>query len=455
MRVPGRVCELFAGVGGFRLGLERCGWKVVWSNQWEPRHRTQWASECYVSHFGLEGHTNVDIAKVAESQVPDHDLLVAGFPCQDYSVATTKAEGIHGRKGVLWWDIERILNAKRPPWVLLENVDRLVKSPGKQPGRDFGVMLWGLDHLGYAVEWRVVNAADYGAPQRRRRTFILGASKATRFGEQMSGLYDRRDWLESLGFFAKAVPTMGRRRTETSPLDEAIVLPRTLQQVSDSFSYRFLNAGIACDGNVWTLQVRPRVARRTTLADVLVPKVSKDYYVSEGSIGTWRRLKGAKAESRVAKSGYEYRYTEGAIPFPDSIDRPARTVMTSEGGTSPSRFKHIILDPKTKRYRVLTPVEVERLNGFPDNWTKEMPDRVRYFCMGNALVVNLVERMGRELSRRIAGEQGEEAISPASAKSARQTRLQQMSATSPKRVGVEASSLGARLGRDDALGGRP
>src|SRR3989454_2996529 len=149
-----RVAELFAGVGGFRLGLGRAGWEVVWSNQWEPRQKHQWASRCYVAHFGPEGHINQDIATVYEATIPNHQLLVGGFPCQDYSVATTKAQGIHGKKGVLWWEIHRILRAKRPAFVLLENVDRLLRSPGGQPGRDFGIMLWCLNDLGYVVEWR-------------------------------------------------------------------------------------------------------------------------------------------------------------------------------------------------------------------------------------------------------------------------------------------------------------
>ncbi len=412
--VPGRVCELFAGVGGFRLGLERAGWRVIWSNQWEPRHRTQWASKCYVSHFGPEGHSNVDIARVRESEVPDHDLLVAGFPCQDYSVATTKAEGIHGKKGVLWWDINRILAAKRPPFVLLENVDRLVKSPGKQPGRDFGVILSCLNDLGYAAEWRVINAADYGAPQRRRRTFVVCAAKSTRLGREMSGLHNRRDWLESLGFFAKGFPVQRRRTGRAPPLDAALSLPPNLQRVSDEFAFRFLNAGIMCDGAIWTLEVRPRQERVRPLAEILEPNVPEQYFVPKSSLDTWRRLKGAKAEHRTARNGYEYRYTEGAIPFPDPIERPARTVLTSEGGTPPSRFKHLIVDPEAQRYRVLTPVEVERLNEFPDSWTKDMPERVRYFCMGNALVVGLVERMGRELAKRTASDEIEQPLTTSS-----------------------------------------
>jgi len=410
MAVPGRVCELFAVVGGFRLALERTGWKVVRSNQWEPRHRSQRATECYVSHFGSEGHSNVDIAKVPTSDVPQHDLLVAGFPCQDYSVAPTKAEGIHGKRGVLGWEIERILKARRPPYILLENVDRLVKSPGKQPGRDFGTILWCLDRLGYSAEWRVVNAAEYGSPQRRRRTFIFGAMEDTSLGREMSGLHDRRDWLEGLGLLARAFPTQRPQSRKTPSLQSAATLSRSLQKVSDEFALRFLNAGVMCGRTVWTLQVRARREPESFLADVLESAVPEQYFVPEISIETWKRLKGAKAEHRVAKNGYEYHYTEGAIPFPDPVARASRTIMTSEGGTSPSRFKHLILDPETKRYRVLTPTEVERLDGFPDGWTKGMPDRVRYFCMGNALVVDLVERVGRELAHRVTSEERKPAI---------------------------------------------
>ncbi len=129
-----KAIELFAGVGGFRLGLERSGWDVVWSNQWEPSTKKQHASEVYTRHFGSEGHVNMDIADVDANDIPDHSLLAAGFPCQDYSVARTlgDAAGLAGKKGILWWDIHRVLMAKRPRFVLLENVDRLLSSPAKQ-----------------------------------------------------------------------------------------------------------------------------------------------------------------------------------------------------------------------------------------------------------------------------------------------------------------------------------
>lgn len=163
------VIELFAGVGGFRLGLEKTGqYAIVWSNQWEPATETQHASQVYEARFGTENHSNEDISEVPTCEIPDADLLVGGFPCQDYSVATTlqNSKGLIGKKGVLWWSIHRILSEKKhpPPYLFLENVDRLLKSPSSQRGRDFAIMLKSLGELGYAVEWRVINAADYGIP---------------------------------------------------------------------------------------------------------------------------------------------------------------------------------------------------------------------------------------------------------------------------------------------------
>ena len=189
-----RVAELFAGVGGFRVGFERASkrYETVWFNQWEPGQsiNSQHAWEVYCKVFRLEGltareqHTNDDIAKVSVADIPDHDLLVGGFPCQDYSVARTlnQAKGLEGKKGVLWWEIYRILREKgnkAPRFLMLENVDRLLKSPVSQRGRDFAIMLASLAEQDYAVEWRIVNAAEYGMPQRRRRVYILGYKKGT------------------------------------------------------------------------------------------------------------------------------------------------------------------------------------------------------------------------------------------------------------------------------------
>ena len=226
-----RVVELFAGVGGFRLGFEgpvegpgNPAYKVVWSNQWEPSTKKQHATEVYTARWnmnpreddseeyvseidGSDIHVNKDIHTIHTDEIPDFDLLCGGFPCQDYSVAKTanKAVGIQGKKGVLWWDIRRIIEAKNPSIVLLENVDRLLKSPTSQRGRDFAVMLASLDELGYVVEWRSLNAAEYGMPQRRRRVFILAFSKESKHYHTLME-EEPISYLTSSGITAKAFP---------------------------------------------------------------------------------------------------------------------------------------------------------------------------------------------------------------------------------------------------------
>lgn len=412
-----RVAELFAGVGGFRLALEGhaasafdgSGWRVVWSNQWEPSTRKQHASDCYVAHFGRDGHVNEDIASVLDAvernevKLPKFELLVGGFPCQDYSVARvlSQAAGLEGKKGVLWWEIHRMLKLTRPRLIFLENVDRLLKSPANQRGRDFGVMLRCLADLGYYVEWRVVNAADYGFPQRRRRVFIVGEHR------RLAPFSDPIEWIRESGVLASSLPvdaevqlkfSVGAR---TPPRFE---LPSDLVELSRSFAADFENAGVMHQGKVWTVRVASRFAGpRQVLKDVLQAddEVPEEFLIPRVQLPQWRYLKGAKREERtVPRNGFKYFYTEGAVAFPEPLDEPSRTVLTGEGGASPSRFKHVVATAGG-RLRRLTPVELERLDGFPDNWTNTgMPVARRAFMVGNALVVGLVQRVGAELASR-------------------------------------------------------
>jgi DNA (cytosine-5)-methyltransferase 1 len=365
-----RVVELFAGVGGFRLGLEASGpWDVLYSNQWEPSRKRQWASDCYRAHFTTGVHTNMDIAAVDASTIPDHDLLVGGFPCQDYSVASSSAQGIEGKKGVLWWEILRIVKAKMPQSILLENVDRLLKSPSKQRGRDFAIILSSLNALGYTVEWRVVNAADYGFPQRRRRVFIFASLDGERVFDDVFG---------AVG------------------MESTFDLPQDLLDVSNNFTGMFLGAGVS-ERFVTNTGTPSTEGEWSPLSSVLESDVGMQYYIRD--IKQWEYLKGAKKELRTTREGFTYEYSEGAIPFPDPLDRPSRTILTTEGGRN--RASHVVLDKETMAFRTLTETECERLMGFPDGWTNTgMPKGARYFCMGNAVVVGLVEMIGRELVNR-------------------------------------------------------
>ena len=401
----GNVAELFAGVGGFRIGLARAGWKTVFSNQWEPATKVQHASDVYVARFGEDGHSNEDIANV-DSLPRSIDLLVGGFPCQDYSVAKTlnSAKGLKGKKGVLWWEILRLVQGQNPKFIFLENVDRLLKSPSNQRGRDFAVMLKTLGDEGYTIEWRVVNAAEYGFPQRRIRVFIVATKKKRGVKKQTP-----ESIIGKTGILARALPI----ENLTSELQE-IELDDEADEISSRFNKGggkspFMNSGFYENGVAYTIKSEAKLAKDfSVLGDVLQPdsQVPNEYWINEKRLKEWKYLKGAKSIERTHKgSGTTYNYAEGKMAFPDLLTNPSRTILTAEGGNTPSRFKHII---KTKNgYRRLTPIELERLNGFPDNWTQNgnfdnvVPDGKRAFFMGNALVIGLIEKVGRIIAKEI------------------------------------------------------
>lgn len=408
-----RVVELFAGVGGFRIGLEGASdaYETIWNNQWEPSTVHQDASIVYQARFGTKGHSNRDINLVPTMDIPDHDLLVGGFPCQDYSVAATlsRSGGIEGKKGVLWWQIYRILSEKgerRPNYIFFENVDRLLNSPATQRGRDFAIILASLADLGYIVEWRVINAADYGMPQRRRRTYIVGYRDDSVVAKQMA---EKKDWVLYDGVLAKAFPFESEKNSLSS-----FSIDGKIQEVSAGFNKGkkdspFGNAGLMVNRKVYTVDaVSVYEGPRQTLGGVLVDEdfVPDEFFISDEELPKWQYEKGPKKINRVSKEGFEYVFSEGGMAFPDSLDKPSRTMITGEGGTAPSRFKHVVQTP-SGRYRRLLPLEMERLNMFPDNHTyhPDVSDGRRAFLMGNALVCGIVEQIGKSLYRFIYDEE--------------------------------------------------
>ena len=396
-----RAIELFAGVGGFRCGIQDW-WDVVWSNQWEPSTKAQHASDCYVRHFGYANHVCESIEEVLqkvrteEMYIPEHDLLTAGFPCQDYSVARTlnQAAGLSGKKGVLWWAIHEVIFLKQPTFLLLENVDRLLKSPASQRGRDFAVMLSSLADLGYRVEWRVINAAEYGYAQRRRRVFLVG--KKIPKGVDLE---DSEGWIQRNGVLPKAFPVV-----DATPENlDRFRLDKDLGVVSEKFgtdsrSSPFQNAGVMQNFQVTTMKVSKLFNDEgKTLGQILQrPDLVNESFFIDDSEGKWKYLKGPKSIDRTHKgTDTPYTYAEGGIAYPDPLSKPSRTILTGEGGSSPSRFKHVV--EVENGLRRLTPVELERLNGFPDGWTSEFSDNKRAFLMGNALVVDVVARIAEVL----------------------------------------------------------
>lgn len=419
------MIELFAGVGGFRIGLDRADsslFKTIWSNQWEPATKTQHAWRTYNRAFkkldpDFDESTNIneDISKVPVDSIPDHDMLVGGFPCQDYSVARTlsQAAGLTGKKGVLWWEIHRIVKDKgkhSAQILFLENVDRLLQSPATQRGRDFAIILQSLSDLGYIVEWRVINAAEYGMPQRRRRTYILAFKKGSQIEESFT---NPTDWLYFSGVFAKAFPIQAPE--SVFPIQGISIKAddtKDLADVSEEFNKKnkarvFENGGVMVDGVFYSTRVIPAYSGAyTTLADIIVKGedrkyLSEEFYLSDAEIPRWEYLRGAKHEARKRSDGEIFYYNEGAMDFPDPLDKPSRTIITSEGGKSPSRTTHVIKDPDDGRLRRLLPIELERLDMFPDNHTEGETNGKRAFFMGNALVCGIVQGVGEEIARRL------------------------------------------------------
>lgn len=363
-----KVVELFAGVRGFRIGLEGASdaYDTVWNNQWEPSTVRQDASLVYKARFGTKGHSNKDINLVKTTEIPDHDLMVGGFPCQDYSVAASlsRSGGMEGKKGGVWWQIYRILNEKgekRPNYIFFENVDRLLNSPASQRGRDFAIILASLADLGYVVEWRIINAADYGMPQRRRRTYIVGYQKSSVVASKIESM---ADWVEFDGVMAKAFEF----KTKVGTLSE-FDIEGSIQEVSAGFNKDkkdspFGNAGMMKDRHVCSVDAEPVYdGPRQTLGGNLVDEnlVPDDFFITDDELPKWQYEEGAKKINRISKEGFEYVFSEGGMAFPDNLDQPSRAIITGEGGTAPSRFKHV---DKTKsgRYRRLLPIELERMN---------------------------------------------------------------------------------------------
>lgn len=418
-----KILELFAGVGGFRVGFENSNkelFKTNWSNQFEPSRKTQDAFEVYNYHFPESENLNEDIAKIPDEEFEkmDADIIVGGFPCQDYSVARSKKNemGIQGKKGVLFWEIIRAVTHIKPKYLVLENVDRLLKAPSNQRGRDFAIMLAAFNELDYSVEWRVINAADYGRSQRRRRVFFFVYRNDTPFakltdekfeiedlGEPLdTHLYD--DYIFNQGLFARQFPVIqmaNKKRQATHILSSDIV------EVSDEFTGTVWNTGIMRHGRYFTIDTVPTMKETPIpLRDILENEedVPDNYYVTdEKRLEKFKYLRGAKKIERTSVDGHIYIYSEGGMAATDDLNLPGRTMLTSEG--SINRSTHFI--KIGNRYRLITPIEAERLQDFPDDWTKfkktsdgkivEVAPRMRMFFMGNALVTEVVKRIADEL----------------------------------------------------------
>ena len=417
-----KVLELFAGVGGFRIGLENSNkqlYKTCWANQWEPARKSQDAFEVYNYRFPDSENIGYSVSDISDEHFAqmDADIIVGGFPCQDYSVARSKKneQGIEGKKGVLFWEIIRATRIIRPSYLILENVDRLLKSPSKQRGRDFAIMLAAFNDLGYSVEWRVINAADYGRSQRRRRVFFFVYRNDTAFGQKMDEQFEQDDlvfqdqryddYIYRDGLFAQQFPIMGEAVKGRRAYYE---LPEDLVAVSDNFTGTVWNTGVMRHGKYYTIETQPISERAITLGEILQAEdqVDAGFYINDPDrLEKFQYLRGPKRIERTTSEGHTYIFSEGGMAPYDDLNLPGRTMLTSEGSVNRStHFLNI-----NGRYRTLTPVEAERLQDFPDDWTAykkladgsvvSVTDKMRLFFMGNALVTEIVKRIGDGLAK--------------------------------------------------------
>jgi len=280
-------------------------------------------------------------------------------------------------------------------------------------------MLASLSDLGYSVEWRVVDSSEYGFPQRRKRVFI--------FAELNPQWANPRERLESDGVFAKSLPIHKLELVESINIGKG-----SLSEITEQFNSEkgdtptpFGNCGVMIDREILTGKCKPNYSGvKKTLGGILVNpgKIPDSFILDSDSLlrdKGWIYHKGGKKEMREGTDGFTYKYSEGPVTFPDALDRASRTIVTGEGGTSPSRFKHVVKFKPTKGQikrlelsssdcnkvrekldlgksywlRRLVPIELEKLNGFPPNHTELASDGKRAFFMGNALVCGIVAKI--------------------------------------------------------------
>lgn len=268
---------------------------------------------------------------------------------------------------------------------MLENVDRLLISPKEQKGRDFLIMLAVLNKHGYNVEWSVLNAADYGYVQRRKRVFIF----AQKWNSKIDKVID----------FSKnneTILTKNLKINKTEIINEKIINKINIQEISNRGKMNFYNYGYMIKGKIKTIKSKAiHNGKYTSFKNILEKNVDEKFYLNEDQKNRIFITKDGGKKFRTTTSGFTYTYSEGKMSRFDNLgNKPARTMLTSEG--SINRSTHIVKEGT--KYRFITPTEAEKLNGFDKNWTSSISSvNRRYFVMGNALVTNLVEEIGKSI----------------------------------------------------------
>jgi len=348
--------EMFSGIGGFRLGLERVGWKCVWAND-----RDKYANTIYKKNFGDKELVEGDITEVEADEIPEHTLLTAGFPCQAFSVAG-KRKGFQDTRGTLFFHIARVAKAKRPPLLLLENVKGLLST---QDGYCFARIIQTLDELGYDVEWQVLNSKHFGVPQNRERVFIIGHLRG-KGGQQIFPIGETDEVDKKVAVETKIKRVIGSGREMARVYSPEGVAP-TIRVPSGGWHQPRSGGKDSLDRHTW---------------DVIVIADRSRNYAGKG-----RNLESPKKVTNALSSVQKDNLLALFDGHPNG--RPRSTLRSG-------RVPEVGL-LEGLRIRRLTPMECERLQGFPDGWTEGVSDTQRYKLLGNAVTVNVVEYLGKVL----------------------------------------------------------
>lgn len=324
--------DLFAGIGGIRVGFQRQGGRCVFTSEWNT-----WSQKTYLANFGDDHEINGDITKIHEKDVPDHDVLLAGFPCQPFSIAGVSKKNSLGRahgfacetQGTLFFDVARIINEKKPKAFLLENVKNLVSH---DKGRTFDVIVRTLrDELGYVVEAKVIDARCF-VPQHRERIVIVGFREDVRFD-----------------FGAVDLPA-----EDEGPRLASILHPENGTEQPEA---------------PYTEGTKAKVAAKYTLTDNL-----------------WTYLQAYAAKHKAAGNGFGF-----GLVGPSDVARTLSARYYKDGS------EILVSRGKGKNPRRLTPRECARLMGFPDEWKIPVSDTQAYRQFGNAVAVPVFEAVAKAM----------------------------------------------------------
>lgn len=349
-----KVVELFSGIGGFRIACDELGLKTVWANDLNSK-----ASKVYIDNFGIEEHVEGDLQDYIDD-VPDHELLTAGFPCQPFSSAGKKL-GIEDARGTLFEKIVSVLEKKKPKYFVLENVKRLLSM---DRGDHFATILLALSNLGYFIEWRLLNAVDFGLPQNRERIVITGHLNR----KVSSHLCTKKD----LDYLTE------KQRMNLTDIDA--------WKDIENHSTKFLNWGVALDGKFYQAKLEGFSEKKPAvkLESVLEKNPDKSFFFTED---TKKRITNSVEVNRFF-NGVEILYNQkGGARMGYSIFGASGVAPTLTCTTSRHYERYKIGD----EFRRLTNIEYARIQGFPDNHCQLVSRYSQYPLYGNAVPPQMVK----------------------------------------------------------------